>query len=138
MYLKISYCNEAHEHLNRAQRIFTRLNDRIALAQCDETRARVFLKEKCYAEAEKAARSSVRSLENSDRPSLLAEALKCHGTALARLGSYNAALTAFGALLILCLGVDCPNRAADALLTMYQELRKHLAIKARELLRVGH
>ena len=129
LYLKISYCKEAHEHLNRARRIFTHLNDRVALAQCDETRARVFLKEKRYAEAEKAARSSVRSLEDSDRPSLLAEALKRHATALARLGSYDAALTAFTRAINLCLGVDCPNRAADALLTMYEELREHLAIK---------
>jgi tetratricopeptide (TPR) repeat protein len=117
LYLKVNYYREAHEHLNRARRIFVSLKDRVCLAQCDETRARVFLKEKRYAEAEKAARASVRSLENGDRPSLLAEALKRHGTALARLGSHGAALTAFRRAIDLCLGVDCPNRAADALLT---------------------
>lgn len=46
-----------------------------AAAQVDETRARVFLKEKRDAEAEKVARASVRILENSDRPSLLAQVL---------------------------------------------------------------
>ena len=129
LYLKVNYYKEAHEHLNRARRIFVSLKDKVCLAQCDETRARVFLKEKRYAEAEKAARASVRSLENSNRPSLLAEALKRHGTALARLGSYNAALTAFRRAIDLCLGVDCPNRAADALLTLYEELGERLAIK---------
>jgi tetratricopeptide (TPR) repeat protein len=75
LYLKINYCKEAHEHLDRARRIFTSIKDRIALAQVDETRARVFLKEKRYAEAEKVARSSVLILEKSDRQSLLAESL---------------------------------------------------------------
>jgi tetratricopeptide (TPR) repeat protein len=130
LYLKINYCKEAHEHLNRARRIFSALKDRIALAQVDETRARVFLKEKKDAEAEKAARSSVRALENSDRPSLLAEALKRHGIALARLGSYSAALNAFLRAIDLCQEADCLNRAADASLTLYQELGKQLAIKA--------
>jgi len=129
LYLKINYCKEAHEHLNRARRIFTTLKDRIALAQVDETRARVFLKEKKNSEAEKAARSSVRALENSDRPSLLAEALKRHGIALARLGSYSAALTAFRRAIDLCQEIDCPNRAADASLALCQELGKQLAIK---------
>ena len=40
LYLKINYCNEAHEHLNRARRNFNLLKDAIALAQVDETRAR--------------------------------------------------------------------------------------------------
>ena len=61
---EINCCKEAHEHLNRARRILTCLKDRIALAQVDETRARVFLKEKRDAEAEKAARSSVRDIGN--------------------------------------------------------------------------
>ena len=129
LYLKINHCKEAHEHLNRARRIFTTLKDRIALAQCDETRARVFLKEKRYAEAEKAARSCVRTLEHSDRPSLLAEALKRHGTALARLGNYSAALGAFRRAIDLHQEIDSLNRAADVALTLVQELGEQLAIK---------
>ncbi|HET6977219.1 MAG TPA: helix-turn-helix domain-containing protein [Pyrinomonadaceae bacterium] len=129
LYLKINYCNEAHEHLNRARRIFIAINDRIALAQVDETRARVFLKEKKDAEAEKAACSAVRVLENSDRSSLLAEALKRHGIALARLGSFNAALNAFRRAVDLYIAADSFNRAADVSLTLYQELGEQLAIK---------
>ena len=74
------------------------MKDRNAAAQVDETRARVYLKEKRNAEAEKVARASVRSLENSERQSLLAEALITHGIALARLGRDSAALAAFNAL----------------------------------------
>ena len=127
LYLEINCCKEAHEHLNRARRIFTCLKDRITLAQVDETRARVFLKEKRNAEAEKAARSSVRTLESSDRPSLLAEALKRHGMALARLGHYGAALNAFRRAID--LSQDSSNRAADVALTAFQELGERLAVK---------
>ena len=127
LYLKINCFKEAHEHLNRARRIFTCLKDRIALAQVDETRARVFLKEKRDADAERAARSSVRTLESSDRPSLLAEALKRHGMALARLGHYSAALEAFRRAID--LSQDSSNRAADVALTAFQELGTRLAVK---------
>lgn len=54
LYLKIIYFKEAHEHLNRSRRIFAKLNDKITLAQVDETRARAFLKENRFVEAEKA------------------------------------------------------------------------------------
>jgi tetratricopeptide (TPR) repeat protein len=127
LYLKINCCKEAHEHLNRARRILITLNDRIVLAQVDETRARVFLKEKRNAEAEKAARASVRTLESSDRPSLLAEALKRHGMALARLGHYSPALNAFRRAID--LSQDSLNRAADIALTAFQELGDRLAVK---------
>jgi tetratricopeptide (TPR) repeat protein len=129
LYLKINYYKEAHEHLNRARRIFASLNDRVTLAQVDETRARVFLQEKRNPEAEKAARSSVRTLEKSDRPSLLAESLKRHGIALARLGNYGDALTAFRRSVHLLQEIDSLNRAADAALAAFQELDERLAIK---------
>ena len=127
LYLEINRCNEAHEHLNRARRIFANLKDRISLAQIDETRARVFLKEKRHEEAEKAARSSVQTLEARDRPSLLAEALKRHGMALARLGHYSAALNDFRRAID--LSQDSFNRAADVALTAFQELRERIAVK---------
>jgi len=129
LYLKINYCKEAHEHLNRARRIFASLNDRITLAQVDETRARVFLKEKRDAEAEKAARSSVRTLEKSDRPSLLAEALKRHGIALARLGLFSDALSAFRRSIHVSQEINCLNRAADTALVAFHELDERLTIK---------
>lgn len=88
----------------------------------------MFLKEKRDAEAEKAARSSVRALEDSDRPSLLAEALKRHGISLARLGLHSAALTAFRRAINLCQELGVLNRAADAALAAFQEIGEHLAV----------
>ncbi|MDX6446520.1 MAG: hypothetical protein QOH71_3594, partial [Blastocatellia bacterium] len=76
---------EAHEHLDRAQMLMTRLKDNVHLAQVDETRARVLLAEGRNVEAEKTARAAVRRLEKGDELSLLAEALTTHGIALVRL-----------------------------------------------------
>ncbi len=115
---KVNHCQEAHEHLDHARRVFLSLKDKEAAAQAGETRARVFLKEKRNADAEKIARSSVRALENSDRPSFLAEALTTHGTALARLGDYSAALVTFRRALDLSERVGDLNRARDVALAV--------------------
>ncbi len=125
---KVNHCQEAHEHLDHARRIFTSLKDKDAAAQVDETRARVFLKEKRNTEAEKVARASVRIFENSDRQSLLAEALTTHGTALARLGQYGVALASFRRALDLCEQIGSLNRAADVALTMFREIGERLVV----------
>src|SRR5216684_2784536 len=63
--------DEAHEHLDRAQMLMTRLKDTVHLAQVDETRARVLLAEGRVVEAEKTVRAAVRRLEKGDEVSLL-------------------------------------------------------------------
>ena len=85
---------DAHEHLDRAQVIMTRLKDNLHLAQVDETRARVLLAEGRIVEAEKTARAAVHRLEKGDELSLLAEALTTHGITLARLDHFEQAQTA--------------------------------------------
>ena len=76
---------DAHDHLDRAQMLFTRLKDDMHLAVLDETRARVMLAEARVVDAEKASRRAVQTLEQGDELSLLAEALTTHGIAQARL-----------------------------------------------------
>lgn len=125
---KVNHCQEAHEHLDHARRIFSRLRDKYAVAQVDETRARVFLKENRDAEAEKLARASVRVFENSDRQSLLTEALTTHATALARLDSYNAAFASFRRALDLSRQIGDRNRTAEVAVTLFAELGDRLAI----------
>jgi hypothetical protein len=39
IYFQINRCKEAHEHLDRARRMFASLKDKSAIAQVDETRA---------------------------------------------------------------------------------------------------
>ena len=85
LFSTIGKFDDAHEHLDRAQMLMTRLKDNVHLAQVDETRARVLLAEGRVVEAEKTVRAAVRTLEKGDEVSLLAEALTTHGIALARL-----------------------------------------------------
>lgn len=79
---------EAHEHLDRAQALFTRLGDKVHNAQVDETRARVMIEEGQFSKAEKLVSGAVRILEEGGEQSLLAEALTTQGIVLARLRKY--------------------------------------------------
>ncbi|MDT7540724.1 MAG: hypothetical protein QOE33_628 [Acidobacteriota bacterium] len=76
---------ESHEHLDCARRLFTSLRDSAHAAQVDETRARVFVAEGRFSEAESVARAAVRALSSGGEQAILAEALTAQGIALARL-----------------------------------------------------
>lgn len=137
IYFRINRCKEAHDHLERVRRIFTGLKDKIAVAQVDETRARVFLQEQRDAEAEKAARSSVGTLDHGDMQLPLAESLTTHGTALARLGNYSTALSAYRRAVETYQRIGSVNRAGQAALTAFKELGDRLAVKGKENLISG-
>lgn len=118
---------EAHEHLNRARRLFALLKDKGTAAQVDDTRAQVLLTEGRNEEAEKVARSAVRALENGGRLSLLAEALTTHGTALARLGLYEHARHALYRAMEMAYQSGALNDAGAAALTLIEELGGRLS-----------
>jgi tetratricopeptide (TPR) repeat protein len=118
LYFRINRCDEAHEHLDRARRIFASLKDISLVAQVDETRACVFLQQGRFADAERVARSAVLNQEKSGRHALLAEALIAHGRALARLQRYGAALSAFRRAIDLSEHAGNMRRAADAALSV--------------------
>ena len=128
LYFKINRCDEAHEHLDHARRVYASLKDPVPIAQVDETRACVFLKQKRLTEAERAARSSVRSLETSGRHALLVEALITHGRALARLGRNGAALAAFRRAIELAQHVGSEHDAREAALAAFQEIGDYLGV----------
>jgi CheY-like chemotaxis protein len=91
LYLNLGKFAEAHQHLNRSQDLFLKMDDVVHLAQVNETRARVFLAEGKLKEAERYARQAVRTLEKGDECSLLVEALTTYGTILARMGNHSRA-----------------------------------------------
>jgi tetratricopeptide (TPR) repeat protein len=86
---------EAHEQLDRAQRIFASLNDAGNLAQVRETRARIFLAEKRYEKAADVITSAVGALERAGEPALLADALAVQATIEARRGYHYRSLPIF-------------------------------------------
>ena len=113
---------EAHQHLNRARALFNKFRDKGSIAQVDETRARVFLAEKHYSQAEIAARGSVRTFEEGDEKSLFAEALTTHGIALARLGRYERAAGQFQRAIEAAQQTGALEMGGMAALTMLEEL----------------
>lgn len=128
LYLMINRCEEAHRHLDHARRLLESLKDVTGVAQVDESRACVLLKQDRVAEAEQIVRSAVETQETSGRHALLAEALITHGRALARLGNYNAALAAFRRSIHLSERTGDRNRAAEAAFAAFEEMGQHLAI----------
>jgi CheY-like chemotaxis protein/tetratricopeptide (TPR) repeat protein len=118
--------SEAHEHLDRAQALFTAMKDSVHTAQVDDTRARVLLAEGRINEAEKIVRSAVQVLERGGEQSLLAEALTTYGVIFARMGSHKVAR------LTLQRAVEVAQNAGDleaaglAALTILEELSEHL------------
>ena len=90
--LKLHRYEEALEHLNNARATFVEIGDVGTAAQVNETRARVFLAQGRYPEAEKVAFSAASVLESGGEYSLLAEALEAQGIALARMGRHQSAL----------------------------------------------
>jgi CheY-like chemotaxis protein len=117
---------EAHEHLNRAQALFTSLKDQAHLAQVDGTRARVLLKEGHNTEAEKLSRSAVQTLQQDDQQALFAEALTTHGIALARLGQHQHARLALQRVIEVAQNVGDMEGAGLAALAIIEELGEHL------------
>jgi tetratricopeptide (TPR) repeat protein len=119
---------EGHEHLDRAQILFTSMKDKVHTAQVDDTRAKVLLKEGRIAEAERIARSAVHTLESGGEQSLYAEALTTRGIALARLGRFqHARLTLQTAVVVAQNAGDCES-AGQAALTIIEELGERLAV----------
>ena len=78
---------DAHEHLDRAGATLLRLKDAGLIAQVDETRARVFLAEKKYGEADRVITRAVRTLEQGGASAYLSDALAVQGVARARRGA---------------------------------------------------
>jgi CheY-like chemotaxis protein len=117
---------EAHEHLDRAQALFTSLKDKAHIAQVDDTRAKVLLEEGRAAEAEKFARSAVQTLKEDDQQALFAEALTTHGLALARLGRYQQARLTLQSAVEVAQNAGDPEGAGLAALATIEELGEYL------------
>jgi DNA-binding NtrC family response regulator len=122
LFLTADKFTEAHGHLDRARCMFVSLKNSGSIAQVDETRARAFLAEGCNAEAEKAVRSAIRTLEQGDEQALLAEALITHGTALARQDKPDQARLTLQRAINVAYQAGDLDGAGLAALTMIEEL----------------
>lgn len=126
LFLTLARFDEAHDHLNRARRLFVSLKDSGSTAQVDETRARALLAQGRNAEAEQIVGAAVRTLEKGDEQALLAEALTTHGVALARLGQQEQSRLVLERAITVAEQAGDLEGAGRAALTLMEELKARL------------
>lgn len=119
---------EAHEHLDRAHQLYQSFKDSSGTAHVNDTRALTLLAQGHYAEAESIARASVQMLEKSDERSVLAKALRTHGTALARLGRFDESRLMLQRAMDVAHDTGAVDDAGLAALTMIEELGESLTV----------
>lgn len=119
--------DEAHDHLDRAFSVASKLSDKGMRAQVEDTRARILLNQGRIEQAEKIARAAVTSLRDGDQQSNLVAALTTHATAQARIGQQSVALTMLKEAIDLASQVGDSEGGGIASLTIIEELASVLS-----------
>jgi tetratricopeptide (TPR) repeat protein len=130
---KMGRHRQAHEHLDRACSVLRKLQDAGLLAQVDETRARVFIEEKRYAEAERIIARAVQTLEQGGAAALLSEALTTQGVAWARLGKNDASIGVLRRAVKVAEEAGAACNAGLAALTLIEEHGSRRALLSEEV-----
>ncbi|MFL6254936.1 MAG: helix-turn-helix domain-containing protein [Pyrinomonadaceae bacterium] len=130
---KLGRYADAHEHLDRAQSIFTRLRDEGSSAQVDETRARVLIAEKHYREAGRLIAGAIQTLEKGGDAASLSGALMVQGVVWARLGSYESSLNILRRAVSVAEEAGALSNAGLAALTLVEEYGTRRMISEEEL-----
>ena len=120
--LQLDRTTEALSHLDKARAIFVSLKDSGSVAQVNETRARVFLTQKRFADAERAIFAAITTFEKGEDASLLAEALTTEGSIFAGSGKYDSAREAFNRASDIAAAAGDSHLAASAQLRIIEEL----------------
>jgi len=118
---------DALRHLESARHTFAELGDVGTAAQVNETRARVFIAQQRYVEAEKIAFSAVSALEVGDEQSHLAEALETQAVALARMGRFQSALGILRRAAHIAEAAGDSYLAGKIFLTILEEIKSFLS-----------
>jgi tetratricopeptide (TPR) repeat protein len=122
IHMLLGRATEALTHLDKARKIFVSLKDSRMVAQVNDTRARVFLAEKRFAEAERAIFAAITTLEQGDDSSLLAEALTTKGSIFAGSGKHDSAHLVFNRASDVAAAAGDSHLAAVAQLRMIEEI----------------
>ena len=129
--LDLGRYDEALQSLEDARRTFVELGDVGTTAQVNETRARVYLAKKDYANAEKIALASAAVLERGGEQSLLVETLQTLGMAQARQNRYQPALNTLKRAAEVAETAGDPESSGRAYLAILEEL--HAILPANQL-----
>ena len=132
LFATIGRFSEAQQHLARARSLHLSVGDHGGAAGAEDSRAQAFLLERKYDQAERAARSAVRSLTRGGEQTLLVEALTTHGKALARLKQYHMARTTLDNAIEIAQTAGNPDRGGVAAVTAIEELNSYLSVNAMQ------
>lgn len=127
LFATIGRFEEAQEHLARSRAISISLRDQGGVGFAEDSRAQAFILEGKYSDAEKAARSAVRSFREGGEQTMLAEALTTHGKALARLKQAPVARAALDQAVEIAQNAGNPDRGGIAAITAIEELNTYLS-----------
>ncbi|HEX8150359.1 MAG TPA: helix-turn-helix domain-containing protein [Pyrinomonadaceae bacterium] len=130
---KVGRYRDAHEHLDRAGALLRRLKDRGLLAHVDDTRARVFIEEKKYGEAERVVTRAVQMLETGGAAGQLAETLTTQGVVWARLGRNDASIGVLRRAAQVAEEAGASCGAGLAALTLIEEHGERRALSPEEV-----
>lgn len=133
LFFKFGRYSEAHEQLDRAGVIFTKLKDTGNLAQMDETRARVLVAEQKYREAIRILAGAIQTFELGSESALLADALTLQGVVLARRGAYDDSAAVLRRAANMAEGVGSQSNAGRALLTFIEEHGERRVLRPEEV-----
>lgn len=123
LFFTINRYRDAHRHLDRARTLLTNLKDLTSMADVDDTRARVFLAEERFTDAERTIRQAIRALERGGEQGNLAEALTTYGVVLARLGRHARSRELLERAIEVAEVAGALERAGRAKLSIIEELK---------------
>jgi tetratricopeptide (TPR) repeat protein len=135
---KLGRYADAHEHLDRAQLIFTKLRDTGNVAQVDETRTRVLVAEKRYREADRIMPGVIKTLEQSGESALFADALTVQGVVWARLGANDGSISILRQAIKTAQDSGALTQAGHAALTLVEEHGATWRLPVSELTTLYH
>ena len=92
LFVHLGRFDDAHEHIDRALAVASRLNERGVHAQFEDSRAKALLGQGRLDQAEKVSRSAVKAFREGDEQSNLIMGLTTYATILARMGRRSDAL----------------------------------------------
>ena len=118
---KLGRYPDAHEQLDRAHLIFTKLKDPGNVAQVEETRARVYVAEGRYREADRVMARVINSLEQGGEAALLADALTLQGVVWSRLGGGDSSVNILREAMRVAQEAGANTQAGLAALTLIEE-----------------
>ncbi len=113
--------SEAHERLNHAQVIFEKLQDTGSLAQVKETRARVFIAEQKYREANGVIAGVIQTFEKGNEYGRLTDALTIQGVVWSRVKVYDKSISILRRSMDLAEDAGALTNAGRAALTLIEE-----------------